>query len=189
MAGAAQSHRTFVIELFGKLTNVPYWGCLGADPNTEAVKTEVSDWYYTMSGDVEQMIGYFQYQFSLRGIYSGPVDGKSNQQLAEAIEKFRGMVGLPVNTKIDVELFSSYLNADHAKLQASYAAIKTAAKAADPGPGAHRLGNIVGQERRQVPPRRSDRSVRPAQPRCLRVLLHARREEQGAAILPEPVLP
>lgn len=147
-----------VIELFGKLTNLPYWGCLGADPNTEAVKTEVSDWYYTMSGDVEQMIGYFQYQFSLRGIYSGPVDGKSNPQLAEAIEKFRGAVGLPVNAKIDLDLFSSYLNADHARLQASYAAIKTAAKAADPEPrepialaiasdkhaGKFRRGEVIG---------------------------------------------
>lgn len=117
-----------VIELFGKLTNTPYWGCLGADPKTDAVKTEISDWYYSMSGDVEQLIGYFQYQFSLRGIYSGPVDGKSNPQLAEAIEQYRTAVGLPVSPKIDLDLFSNYLNAEHAKLQASFAATKAASK-------------------------------------------------------------
>ena len=91
-----------VVELFGKLTNTPYWSCLGADPTSEAVKTEISDWYYTMSRDAEFMIGYFQYQFSLRGIYNGPVDGKSNPKLAEAIELYRGTVGLPVNAKIDL---------------------------------------------------------------------------------------
>ena len=117
-----------VVELFGKLTNTPYWSCLGADPTSEAVKTEMSDWYYTMSRDAEFMIGYFQYQFSLRGIYNGPVDGKSNPKLAEAIELYRGTVGLPVNAKIDLELFSNYLNAEHAKLQATFAATKAAAK-------------------------------------------------------------
>lgn len=117
-----------VIELFGKLTSTPYWNCLGADAKSDAVKTEISDWYYTMSGDAEQLIGYFQYQLSLRGLYRGPVDGKSNPQLAEAIQQYRSAVGLPVSSKIDLDLFSSYLNAEHAKLQSTFAAAATAAK-------------------------------------------------------------
>ncbi|MCK7493703.1 MAG: hypothetical protein MZW92_21995 [Comamonadaceae bacterium] len=74
-----------VIELFGKLTKVPYWSCLGADPKSEAVSNEMADWYYTMTGDAAELIAYFQYQLSIRGFYNGPVDSASNPQLATAI--------------------------------------------------------------------------------------------------------
>lgn len=110
-----------VIELFGKLTRTPYWACLGADPKSEAVATEIADWYYTMTGDAAELIAYFQYQLSTRGFYDGPVDGTGNPQLAAAIAEFRLAVGLPESSKIDADLFAAYLNADHARIQAERA--------------------------------------------------------------------
>ena len=122
-----------VIELFGKLTKVPYWTCLGADPKSEAVANEMADWYYTMTGDAAELIAYFQYQLSIRGYYNGPVDGASNPQLAKAITDLKTALGLQPNAKINQELFASYLNADHARLQADRARSPVAApQPADP---------------------------------------------------------
>jgi hypothetical protein len=123
--GNAQALRNLVelavIELFGKLTKTPYWLCLGADPKSEPVRTEIADWYYTMTGDASEMIGYFQYQLSIRGFYVGPVDGKSNAALGEAISRYRVALGLAPGSKIDREFFAAYLNGDHARIQAQNA--------------------------------------------------------------------
>ena len=69
--GNAQALRNLIelatVELFGKLTRTPYWSCLGADPNSEPVKQEISDWFYQMTGDTAELIAYFQYQMTVRG--------------------------------------------------------------------------------------------------------------------------
>jgi hypothetical protein len=123
--GNAQALRNLVelaaIELFGKLTRTPYWLCLGADPKTESVRTEIADWYYTMTGDASEIIGYFQYQLAIRGFYVGPVDGEGNNALGEAISRYRVALGLPPGSRIDRAFFAAYLNADHARIQAQNA--------------------------------------------------------------------
>lgn len=47
--GNAQALRNLVelaaIELFGKLTKVPYWQCLGVDHADETVQIEIADWF------------------------------------------------------------------------------------------------------------------------------------------------
>jgi hypothetical protein len=131
--GNAQALRNLielaVIELFGKLTKTPYWLCLGADPGSEAVRTEMADWYYTMTGDASEIIAYFQHQLAVRGLYAGPVDGKGNAALGEAISRYRVALGLAAGSKIDREFFAAYLNGDHARIKA-----QAAAKAAAPPP-------------------------------------------------------
>jgi hypothetical protein len=123
--GNSQALRNLIelaaIELFGKLTRTPYWLCLGADPNAAAVRTEIGDWYYTMTGEAAEMISYFQYQLAVRGFYEGPVDGQGNSALAEAISRYRVAVGLAPGSRIDRAFFAAYLNADHAKIQAQNA--------------------------------------------------------------------
>lgn len=119
--GNAQALRNLIelasVELFGKLTRTPYWSCLGADANSDLVKNEIADWFYQMTADTADLIAYFQYQMTIRGFYTGPVDGKSNDELANAIAEYRQAAGLPVNSKLNLELFSYYLNADHNKIQ------------------------------------------------------------------------
>lgn len=130
--GNAQALRNLielaVIELFGKLTKTPYWLCLGADPQSDAVRTEIADWYYTMTGDATEMIAYFQHQLAIRGVYGGPIDGKGNPALAEAISRYRMALGLAPGSKIDREFFGGYLNADHARIKAESAAKAAAAR-------------------------------------------------------------
>lgn len=162
--GNAQALRNLIelatVELFGKLTRTPYWICLGVDPNSAPVQQEIADWYYQMTGDVTELIAYFQYQMTVRGYYSGPVDGYSNDALAEAITNYRQDAGLPVNAKLNLELFSFYLNADHAAMQAARKtkppAVAKAAAPAEPiklwiaadkgagGAGTYRRGELVG---------------------------------------------
>ncbi|MGB7991601.1 MAG: DUF4384 domain-containing protein [Candidatus Methylophosphatis roskildensis] len=136
--GNAQALRNLIelasVELIGKLTRTPYWSCLGVDANSEPVKTEISDWFYQMTGDVSDLIAYFQYQMTIRGFYTGPVDGTSNDELANAIAEYREAAGLPVNSKLNVELFSYYLNADHNIIQAAHKAKKPVAQSAPAEP-------------------------------------------------------
>ena len=74
-----------------------------------------------MADDAAQLIGYFQYQLSVRGLYGGPVDGQGNPQLGQALSSLKAALGLEANAKINQELFAAYLNADFARLQADQA--------------------------------------------------------------------
>ena len=107
-----------VIELFGKLTKTPYWSCLGADSNDAEIRLEIADWYYAMASNPPELIGYFQRQLRRRGYYNGPVDGVYNAELADAVAKYRAVLGLSQEAKMDQAFFSAYLNADHAAIRA-----------------------------------------------------------------------
>lgn len=107
-----------VVELFGKLTKTPYWICLGSDLNDEAIQTEISDWFYAMRAKSSELTGYFQYQLRLRGYYAGPVDGKRDPQLEQAVAKYRTALGLSEEAKIDLPFFRAYLQASHREVVA-----------------------------------------------------------------------
>jgi peptidoglycan hydrolase-like protein with peptidoglycan-binding domain len=112
------------IELVGKLTKTPYWSCLGADPKSEPVMTEIGDWYYGMTGNTAEIVSYFQYQLAVRGFYSGPVDGVGNPELAQAVADLRAALKLEANSQINQELFTAYLNADLSTVKAQRVATK-----------------------------------------------------------------
>jgi hypothetical protein len=119
--GSAQALRGLVelavIELVGKLTKTPYWSCLGADAGAnEEIKLEISDWYHAMAATRIELIAYFQHQMRRRGFYQGPVDGKFNPAIDEAIANYRVALGLSKEALIDPAFFSAYLNADHSKI-------------------------------------------------------------------------
>ena len=106
-----------VIELMGKLTKTPYWSCLGADPKaSEEIRAEMSDWYYAMAASRVELIGYFQNQLRRRGFYEGPVDGKFNPAIDEAIGNYRAALGLSKQALLDEAFFNAYLSADHTKI-------------------------------------------------------------------------
>jgi hypothetical protein len=106
-----------VIELMGKLTKTPYWTCLGADPaQSEEIRNEVSDWYFAMASSNVEIIAYFQNQLRQRGLYVGPIDGKFNPAIDEAIANYRAALGLSREAVIDEAFFKAYLAAQHSKI-------------------------------------------------------------------------
>lgn len=115
--GQSQALRNLVelasIELFGKLTKTPYWICLGSDAASEPVKEEVSDWFASMFANPTELISYFQQQMRVRGYYRGPLDGEVNGELKDAIAKYRAANSMSAEPKINLELFTAYLNTNH----------------------------------------------------------------------------
>jgi hypothetical protein len=106
-----------VIELMGKLTKIPYWGCLGGDPTTnEEIRLEISDWYYSMAANRGEIVAYFQNQLRRRGFYEGPVDAKFNPAIDSAIGNYREALGMSNEAVIDEAFFKAYLAADHSKI-------------------------------------------------------------------------
>ena len=106
-----------VIELVGKLTKTPYWGCLGAVPDSnEEIRNELSDWYYSMAANPPEIITYFQTQLRRRGFYDGPTDGRLNPAINEAIGNYRAALGLSKEAVIDEAFFTAFLNANHTKI-------------------------------------------------------------------------
>ncbi|MEI6214345.1 MAG: DUF4384 domain-containing protein [Desulfuromonadales bacterium] len=110
---AAQAVRTLielgVIELFGKLTRVPYWNCLGIDQNHPLIKEEIGDWYFTLNRE-NKLVPYIQNQLRIRNVYSGPVDGSLNPEFQAVVPKARKALGLSEVAQIDEALFSGLIN-------------------------------------------------------------------------------
>lgn len=110
---AAQAVRTLielgVIELFGKLTRVPYWNCLGIDQNHPLIKEEIGDWYFTLDRE-NKIVPYIQNQLRIRNVYGGPVDGSLNQEFRAVVPKARKALGLTEESQIDEALFSGLIN-------------------------------------------------------------------------------
>ncbi|MGE0797045.1 MAG: DUF4384 domain-containing protein [Lautropia sp.] len=134
--GQSQALRGLVelatIELMGKLTKVPYWKCLGADPESDEIKLEQSDWYYAMATTPGNLVAYFQNQMRVRRFYDGPVDGNFNPAIDEAITNLRSRLGMSAEPAIEQGLFTAYLNADVRTLTPPEQPARFAEAAADP---------------------------------------------------------
>jgi hypothetical protein len=131
--GKAQAARTLielaVVELMGKLAKVPYWSCLGVDSTNPEVRNEIENWLHSMEA-TEELVGYFQKQLALRGVYRGPIDGATNEEFMAALVNIRTHYGLSAEPVIDVELFTAYLNTDHRDTRPLRVALKVAPAAA-----------------------------------------------------------
>lgn len=130
--GRVQALRKLVelgaIELFGRLAKVPYWTCLGYTDENPEVATEIRDWYDAMAARPAEIIGYFQVQLRMRGIYDGPVDGVVNPQLKEAVARYREALGLSREPKLSQDLLRAYLRANHREIQAKVKPVPPAAQ-------------------------------------------------------------
>jgi peptidoglycan hydrolase-like protein with peptidoglycan-binding domain len=98
-----------MIELFGKLTRVPYWNCLGIDQSHPLIKEEIGDWYFTLNRE-NKIVPYIQNQLRIRKVYSGPVDGSFNPEFQAVIPKARKALSLSEGSQIDEALFSGLIN-------------------------------------------------------------------------------
>ncbi|MEZ5657466.1 MAG: DUF4384 domain-containing protein [Burkholderiaceae bacterium] len=119
--GTAQALRTLselaTIELFGKLTKIPYWTCLGATDKEPGVQAEITDWWETMAADPVSLIAYLQQQMRARGIYAGQVNGQIDDALLHAVSIYQQAMGRKASTELDFDFFREYLRTDHAKAQ------------------------------------------------------------------------
>jgi hypothetical protein len=109
----------------GKLAKVPYWSCLGTDVSHPEVAHEIASWLYAMEAN-EELVGYFQKQLALRGIYNGAIDGETNEEFLKALVRLRKHFGLSAEPVIDVELFTAYLSSDHRSTRPLRVALRVA---------------------------------------------------------------
>jgi hypothetical protein len=132
--GVAHAQRALaevaVIELFGRLTKVPYWSCLGASADNPAVAAEIQDWYDAMAARPAEIVTYFQQQLRIRQAYDGPIDGTVSPAFKDAVVRTRDALGLSREPKLSLDLFKAYLGADVAALQAKIRASAPAVAAA-----------------------------------------------------------
>lgn len=110
--GTAQALRNMVelssIELFGRLTKLPYWQCLGTDASNPEVRNEIEDWFVGMERGGE-LTPYFQTQLRNRGFYDGPADGIVTPALRDAVAAYRTAVGMGGAAGVDLAFFTRFL--------------------------------------------------------------------------------
>lgn len=161
--GTAQALRTLselaIIELFGKLTKIPYWTCLGATDEEPLVLTELTDWWETLAAEPISLVAYFQQQMRARGLYEGDVTGEVDDGLLQAIAVYQQAMGREPSPTLDFEFFKSYLKTDHAAVQQKALAIRqggdvglTVAPTAAPAGTPQATDNIAGSASTQQVP-------------------------------------
>ncbi len=98
------------IETLGKLTRTPYWRCLGV-PQTDPASAKRAFRYFDAMDETNR-IDFVQRSMHSLGLYSGPIDGKFNPQLAEAVGAYQAKHSLVASGRIDAQLYSSLLGQD-----------------------------------------------------------------------------
>ena len=111
--GMSQALRAMVemstIELFGKLVKVPYWKCLGIDENSDEIKKEISDWYFSMAKH-GTLVGYLKTLMRVQGQYSGPLDNNPDPAFINALNAYKTKQGLPAGNDVGLQTFSALLS-------------------------------------------------------------------------------
>lgn len=138
--GKSQALRNLVelasIELMGRLNKMPYWNCLGIDPQSEEIVNEVADWYYSLEANNE-LVAYLQAQLRLRGYYNGPINNESSPALERAVLAYKQDLGskhpeyvskleLSNDSQADERFFTALLN-KHLKAPKNAASMPAAA--------------------------------------------------------------
>ncbi len=111
--GTAQALRALIelsaIELMGKLLKIPYWKCLGLDPEHQDIQREISDWHYQLvqSGTIHTLV---KVQLYLRGYYTGPIDEIIDADYQNAVLLYKERLGLPADPNVDLAFYSTFIN-------------------------------------------------------------------------------
>ncbi len=112
--GMHQAVRTLVelslIETLGKLTQVPYWRCLQIEQTSPALMAQAREWYDSMKP--EKRVEFVQRALKGAGYYNGPIDGKMNPELRDAIGAYQDANGLLANGHITFDLYASLVSGD-----------------------------------------------------------------------------
>ncbi len=97
------------IELVGKLVKLPYWNCLGMDPNHPDIQNEISDWFFQLS-NTKILHRTLKLQLALRGLYKGKIDESIDDEYIRGILILKEALGLPKTPSIDANFYSAFLN-------------------------------------------------------------------------------
>lgn len=97
-----------VIELIGRLTQLPYWECLNIATSNQPVQRQIQDWYESLSPS--EFIIYAKNKLQAEGLYHGPLNGTDNYELRKAISRFRENRGLLPSPNLDGSLFRALLS-------------------------------------------------------------------------------
>jgi peptidoglycan hydrolase-like protein with peptidoglycan-binding domain/curli biogenesis system outer membrane secretion channel CsgG len=111
--GLGATTRTMIelglIETLGKFTQVPYWRCLDADVTNPVIREQALEGF-EMLKEAER-VTFIQRKLSgSMNRYKGPVDGKMNDALKEAILKYQADVGLVADGRLNFDLYASLLD-------------------------------------------------------------------------------
>jgi len=97
-----------LIELIGKLTNVPYWRCLEIDKTNPVMLQQARDWYDGL--EEPDRIKFVQRKLAAAGFYSGAASGQTDRALTDAISRYKDQHQLIANGRIDFDLYYSLLD-------------------------------------------------------------------------------
>lgn len=115
-AGVAQALRNMIelsaVELVGKMTRVPYWGCLGLAADHPEVKREIEDWFLSLHDDADR-VRFLQEQLRFRKFYDGPADGRAHAAFTQALAAYWQGLGLTAppgrEPAVDLGFFTAFL--------------------------------------------------------------------------------
>ncbi len=98
------------IELVGKLAKLPYWQCLGMDPEHEEIRNEISDWYFQLNQS-NLLHTTLKVQLYLRGYYTGEINEEVTEDYLLAVLRYKQRLGLPLHATVDKAFYAAFLNA------------------------------------------------------------------------------
>lgn len=99
-----------VIEVLGKLSQVPYWRCLEIDQTNTEVETQARDWFAQMSS--EERVTFVQRALKGMGLYQGEVTGTLDAPTEDAIGTYQSREQQIANGEINFDLYASLIASD-----------------------------------------------------------------------------
>lgn len=98
-----------LIETLGKFTQVPYWRCLDADVTNPVIREQALETYETLK-ESERIMFVQRKLGGTMNRYRGPLDGKMNETLKEAILEYQAQTSLTADGRVNFELYASLLD-------------------------------------------------------------------------------
>ncbi len=121
-----------VIEITGKLAQVPYWRCLSIEQTNPEMVAEARSWFDAMSQ--QERVAFTQRALASKGYYSGTINGIDDRSTKAASARYQADHGLIADGRIDFQLYQSLINQDLALGQKPAPVAPIAAKDAVPVP-------------------------------------------------------
>jgi peptidoglycan hydrolase-like protein with peptidoglycan-binding domain/curli biogenesis system outer membrane secretion channel CsgG len=121
-----------VIEISGKLAQVPYWRCLSIEQTNPEMVAEAKSWYDAMSP--QERVVFTQRALASKGYYSGAINGIYDGSTKAASARYQADHMLIADGRLDFQLYQSLINADLALGQKPAPVEPIAAKDTAPAP-------------------------------------------------------
>ncbi|MEN9481963.1 MAG: hypothetical protein RLZZ298_3358 [Pseudomonadota bacterium] len=118
-----------LIETLGKFTQVPYWRCLDADVTNPVIREQALETFDTLKDSEKIMFVQRKLGGSMQR-YNGPLDGKMNEGLKDAISEYQAQNNLIADGRVNFDLYAALL--DDVQNVLAYVPSTPAAKSAAP---------------------------------------------------------